>query len=73
MAGQWPVEAPPLVADFSHFGKPEILVLNHGRQLMFWAADGTAIGKGQDGLVAQLPAGGQEDEELLIAAGLTGE
>ena len=57
MAGQWPVEASPLVADFSHSGKAEILVLNRGGQLMLWAADGAAVGSGQDGLVSQLPAG----------------
>ena len=44
MAGQWPVEASALVADFSHAGKAEILVLNRGGQLMLWAADGTAVG-----------------------------
>ena len=60
MAGQWPVEASPLVADFTDFsgsGKSQILVLNRGGQLMLWAADGAAAGAGQDGLVAQLPAG----------------
>jgi len=57
MAGQTPVEASPLVGQFSDSGKAEILVLNQGGQLMLWAADGTAIGSGQDGLVAQLPEG----------------
>ena len=57
MAGQWPVESSPLVADFSRSGTNEILVLNRGGQLMLWAADGTAVGSGQDGLVAQLPPG----------------
>ncbi len=57
MTGQWPVEASPVVADLSHSGRPEILVLNRGGQLMLWAADGTAIAPGQDGLVRQLPAG----------------
>jgi hypothetical protein len=57
MAGQWPVEASPLVADFSNSGKAQILVLSRGGQLMLWTADGTAVGPGQDGLVAQLPAG----------------
>jgi hypothetical protein len=57
MAGQWPVEASPLVADLDGSGKAQILVLNRGGQLMLWAADSTAVGSGQDGLVAQLPPG----------------
>src|SRR3989442_1162906 len=57
MAGQWPVEASPLAGKFSDGDKEEILVLNRGGQLLLWAADGTAIGPGQDGLVAQLPEG----------------
>lgn len=57
MAGQTPVEASPLVGNFSGNAKDEILVLNRGGQLLLWKADGTAIGAGQDGLVAQLPQG----------------
>jgi hypothetical protein len=57
MAGQTPVEASPLVGNFSGNSKDEILVLNRGGQLLLWKADGTAIGAGQDGLVAQLPQG----------------
>lgn len=57
MAGQTPVEASPLVGQFSGSGKAEILVLNQGGQLLLWTADGTAVGPGQDGLVAQLPEG----------------
>src|SRR5437870_4700484 len=57
MAGQWPVEASPMVADFTGSGKSEILVLNRGGQLMLWADDGAAIGPGQDGTVMQLPPG----------------
>jgi hypothetical protein len=57
MAGQWPVEASPVVADFGNSGKTQILVLNRGGQLMLWGADGTAVGTGQDGLVTQLPPG----------------
>ena len=68
MAGQWPVEASPLVADFSRSGKPEILVLNRGGQVMLWAADGTAVGAGQDGLVAQLPTGRWTTAPTLIEA-----
>ncbi len=57
MAGQWPVEASPLVAEFTQRGKPEVLVINRGGQLLLWQSDGTAIGAGQDGLVFQMPAG----------------
>lgn len=57
MAGQWPVEASPLVGRFSGGSKEEILVLNRGGQLLLWEADGTALGTGQDGAVAQLPEG----------------
>src|SRR2546426_6950495 len=56
MAGQWPVEASPLVIKSTN-GTEEILVLNRGGQLLLWTAEGTAIGPGQDGLVAQLPEG----------------
>ncbi len=55
--GQWPVEASPLVGDFTHSGKNEILILNRGGQLLRWAPDGTFLGPGQDGSVQQLPAG----------------
>ena len=68
MAGQWPVEASPLVADFSHSGKAGILVLNRGGQLMLWAADGTSVGSGQDGLVSQLPAGHWTTAPTLVDA-----
>ena len=57
MAGQWPVEASPLVTTFSPAGKTEILILNRGGQLLLWTPDGAAIGSGQDGLVGQLPKG----------------
>ncbi len=68
MAGQWPVEASALVADFSHSGKAEILVLNRGGQVLLWATDSTAIGPGQDGLVAQLPAGRWTTAPTLVEA-----
>jgi len=57
MTGQWPVEASPLVGKFSASGQNEILVLNRGGQLLLWSPDGTALGAGQDGAVAQLPQG----------------
>ena len=68
MAGQWPVEASPLVADFSSSRKPQILVLNRGGQLMLWAADSAPVGAGQDGLVAQLPAGRWTTAPTLVDA-----
>ena len=68
MAGQWPVEASPLVADFSNSGNAQILVLNRGGQLMLWAADSSPVGAGQDGLVAQLPAGRWTTAPTLLDA-----
>jgi hypothetical protein len=68
MAGQWPVEASPLVADLGNSGHAQILVLNRGGQLMLWAADGTVVGAGQDGLVAQLPAGRWTTVPTLVDA-----
>src|SRR5437867_2179433 len=68
MAGQWPVEASPLAGKFSDGDKEEILVLNRGGQLLLWAADGTAIGPGQDGLVAQLPEGRWTTAPTLVDA-----
>lgn len=56
MAGQTPVESSPLVGKFTG-QQDEILILNRGGQLLLWSDDGKAIGPGQDGLVAQLPAG----------------
>src|ERR1035437_9902749 len=68
MAGQWPVEASPLVAYFTHSGKTEILSLNRGGQVLLWAPDGAAIGSGQDGLVVQLPAGRWTTAPTLVDA-----
>jgi hypothetical protein len=68
MAGQWPVEASPLVSDFSNSGNAQILVLNRGGQLMLWAPDSAPVGPGQDGLVAQLPAGRWTTAPILVDA-----
>src|SRR6266850_3187367 len=68
MAGQWPVETSPLVGEFSQPGKTEILVLNRGGQLMLWSPDGTAVGSGQDGLIAQLPQGRWTTAPMLVDA-----
>lgn len=67
MAGQWPVEASPLVGRFSESGLQEILVLNRGGQLLLWSADGTAIGPGQDGAVALLPQGQWTTAPMVLA------
>src|SRR6266850_4231184 len=66
MAGQWPVEASPLVGNFASGHKDEILVLNRGGQILHWDADGTAIGSGQGGLVSQLPEGRWTTAPTLI-------
>ncbi len=68
MAGQTPVEASPLVGQFSDSdsGRPEVLVLNQGGQLLLWTAEGAAIGPGQDGLVAQLPEGRWTTAPVLV-------
>src|SRR5437899_7917384 len=57
MTGQWPVEASPLVGNFTGSSPQEILILNRGGQLLLWSPDAKALGPGQDGAVAQLPAG----------------
>ena len=68
MAGQWPVEASPVVADITYSGKSGIIVLNQGGQLMLWTADGASTGPGQDGVVAQLPEGRWTTTPELIEA-----
>ncbi|MFH1738004.1 MAG: PQQ-binding-like beta-propeller repeat protein, partial [bacterium] len=57
MTGQWAVETSPVVADIDKDGSDEILCVNQSGQLLLWNLDGTAIGEGQDGLVAQMPEG----------------
>ena len=57
MTGQWAVETSPVVTDIDKDGSNEILCINRGGQLLLWNLDGTAIGEGQDGFVAQLPEG----------------
>ena len=55
MAGQWPVEASPLVGRFTSGDQTEILIVNRGGQVLLWSAEGKPIGDGQDGAVCQLP------------------
>jgi PQQ-like domain/Glycoside hydrolase 123, catalytic domain len=69
MAGQWPVECSPLVAKFDQTGNNEILVLNRGGQLLLWSPNGSAVGTGQDGLVAQLPEGRWTTTPTLLEPG----
>jgi hypothetical protein len=57
MTGQMPVEAAPLVADLNGDGAKEILLLNRAGQLMLWKLDGSPLGRGQDGTIAELPKG----------------
>lgn len=57
MAGQWPVEGPPLITDWNGDGKKEALLVNRGGQLMVWSLDGVAVGAGQDGMAVMLPEG----------------
>src|SRR5207245_1083122 len=66
MAGQWPVEASPGVIRSENSTNQEILILNRGGQLLLWAADGKAIGPGQDGLIKQLPEGRWTTAPTLI-------
>src|SRR5438874_2362798 len=41
MAGQWPVEASPVVLKSSESANEQILVLNRGGQVLLWKGDGT--------------------------------
>jgi hypothetical protein len=66
MAGQWPVEASPLVLQSIDPANQQILILNRGGQLFLWQADGTPVGPGEDGLVAQLPPGRWTTAPTLI-------
>ncbi len=56
-AAQYRTEATPLVADLDDDGAVEVLSVNLGGQVLLWEADGTPMGAGQDGMVAQLPEG----------------
>ena len=40
MAGQWPVEASPLVVKDGDTGQEQIVILNRGGQLLLWDGDG---------------------------------
>jgi hypothetical protein len=57
LAGQWPVEASPLVGNFDRRSGDDVLLLNRGGQVLLWSGDGSPVGSGQDGAVAQLPEG----------------
>jgi hypothetical protein len=55
MTGQNTVECSPVL--ISYKGQSAILAVNRAGQVMLWHLDGTDLGPGQDGLVAQLPKG----------------
>ena len=55
MTGQNTVECSPV--PIYHKGQVAILAVNRAGQVMLWNLDGTDLGPGQDGLVAQLPKG----------------
>lgn len=57
MTGQYRVEATPLVEDLEGDGSLEIVVVNVEGQVLCWKTDGTPLGSGPDGQVAQLPQG----------------
>jgi len=67
MAGQWPVEASPVVIKSLDGGSEEILILNRGGQLLLWTADGKPVGSGQDGMAAQLPEGSWTTAPTIVA------
>ncbi|MBI2424409.1 MAG: PQQ-binding-like beta-propeller repeat protein [Candidatus Hydrogenedentes bacterium] len=68
-AGQWPSECTPLVADLDGHPGEEILAINKIGQLMLWRTDGTALGEGQDGTIAQLPEGPWTSSPVLMETG----
>ncbi len=68
MTGQMPVEAAPLVADLNGDGEKEILLLNRAGQLMLWKLDGSPLGRGQDGTIAELPKGRWTSTPALFEA-----
>jgi hypothetical protein len=68
MTGQMPVEAAPLVADLNGDGEKEILLLNRAGQLMLWKLDGSPLGRGQDGTIAELPKGRWTSTPALLEA-----
>jgi outer membrane protein assembly factor BamB len=71
-AGQFRAEATPLVEDLDGDGAVEILSVNLGGQVLLWEVDGTPVGAGQDGMVAQLPEGRWTSAPVLVdgASGL---
>jgi len=65
-AAQYRSEATPLVADFDGDGAVEILSVNLGGQVLLWETDGTPVGTGQDGMIAQLPEGRWTSQPVLV-------
>jgi hypothetical protein len=54
--GEHRVEGEPVVCDVDGDGVMEILAVNKFGQVMVWRQDGSAVGPGQDGTVAQMVA-----------------
>jgi outer membrane protein assembly factor BamB len=69
MTGQTPVETAPLVGDFNHDSRMELLAVNRGGQVMLWSLDGKDAAAGQDGTVTQLPEGRWTSAPALMRGG----
>lgn len=65
-AGQFRTEATPLIADLDGDSAPEILSVNLGGQVLLWRSEGTPVGAGQDGMIAQLPEGRWTSAPVLL-------
>mgnify|MGYP002348097907 FL=1 len=64
--GQYPVECTPVMGSFD--GRPAIIAVNRGGEVMAWGLDGTDLGKEADGRVAQLPKGIWSSSPAVIPA-----
>jgi len=66
MTGQNTVECSPV--PIYHKGQVAILAVNRAGQVMLWNLDGTDLGPGQDGVVAQLPKGTWSSTPACVGA-----
>jgi hypothetical protein len=69
MTGKRAIQTSPLVVDVNGDGKNEIVALNRAGELMLWALDGSAIGDGTDGIVAQMPEGTWPTQPTFVDSG----
>lgn len=67
--GQYPAESGPVLADADGDGQPELVAVNRLGQVMVWRMDGSSVGQGQDGAVAQLPEGQWTSPPALLGKG----